>query len=145
MHVGCRSKCGRTLFCGHICEVDCTRNCPPCSKRCGNYCVHSKCANTCDEPCKPCKEKCKWRCPHFQCTKLCGELCNRQRCNEPCDKLLKCHHPCIGLCGEKCPKRCRVCHADEVTEVFFGNEGNQIKFFPFSLESNRVSMIQSPF
>lgn len=35
---------------------------------------------------------------------------------------LKCTHPCIGLCGEPCPKKCRICNRDEVTEIFFGTE-----------------------
>ena len=53
---------------------------------------------------------------------MCGEPCNRGRCDEPCKKLLPCKHPCIGLCGEPCPKKCRECHKDEVTEIFFGTE-----------------------
>ena len=53
---------------------------------------------------------------------MCGEPCNRKRCNKPCTKLLPCKHGCIGLCGEICPKKCRECHKDEVTEIFFGNE-----------------------
>jgi hypothetical protein len=35
---------------------------------------------------------------------------------------LKCGHPCIGLCGEKCLSKCRICNRDEVCEIFFGNE-----------------------
>ena len=41
----------------------------------------------------------------------------------PCTKLLSCGHRCIGLCGEICPKKCRECHKDEVTEIYFGKEG----------------------
>ena len=41
----------------------------------------------------------------------------------PCTKPLPCGHPCIGLCGEVCPRKCRECHKDEVTEIFFGTEG----------------------
>jgi len=37
-------------------------------------------------------------------------------------KRLKCGHPCIGLCGEICPRWCRKCHKKEVTEIFFGTE-----------------------
>jgi hypothetical protein len=36
--------------------------------------------------------------------------------------LLKCGHRCIGVCGETCPDKCRVCHHDEVCEVLFGEE-----------------------
>lgn len=67
-------------------------------------------------------EPCRWRCEHIICTSKCGELCNRPPCNQPCRKQLKCGHPCIGLCGEKCPLQCRICDRDEVCEIFFGNE-----------------------
>ena len=40
-------------------------------------------------------------------------------------KRLPCKHPCIGICGERCPKKCRVCHKDEVTEVCFGKEDDE--------------------
>ena len=33
-----------------------------------------------------------------------------------------CNHQCIGLCGENCPDKCRICDAAEVTEIFFGTE-----------------------
>lgn len=39
-----------------------------------------------------------------------------------CDKVLPCGHPCIGLCGDPCPDKCRICHRDDVIEIFFGNE-----------------------
>lgn len=38
---------------------------------------------------------------------------------------LNCTHPCIGLCGEPCPKKCRICNRDEVTEIFFGTEDEE--------------------
>ena len=122
LHVKCQQKCGRDLVCGHTCKYPCASICPPCEEPCNNYCFHSKCPKKCYEPCSPCMEPCTWRCPHFLCTKPCGELCNRPPCNQPCEKTLKCGHPCIGLCGEPCPKKCRVCHHDEVCEVFFGTE-----------------------
>ena len=54
---------------------------------------------------------------------MCGELCEHVRCDKPCRKRLPtCGHPCIGLCGEKCPRLCRICDKDEVTETFFGTE-----------------------
>ena len=40
-------------------------------------------------------------------------------------KRLPCKHPCIGICGERCPKKCRVCHKDEVTEICFGKEDDE--------------------
>lgn len=60
----------------------------------------------------PCKDKCSWQCPHYNCTKLCNEPCNRPRCDQPCEKKLSCDHLCIGVCGEECPKLCRVCNED---------------------------------
>jgi hypothetical protein len=122
IHIACRQKCGRTLVCGHNCKFPCTKECPPCEERCQNRCIHSKCSKSCGDPCVPCNERCQWNCPHYRCEKVCHELCDRQRCNEPCRKRLPCRHFCIGLCGEQCPKLCRVCNRDEVTEIFFGDE-----------------------
>lgn len=122
LHVHCASKCGRTLVCGHVCTFPCAEECPPCLKKCENYCPHSKCPKNCYEPCDPCAEPCEWNCVHLRCTKKCGEICNRPPCNEPCLERLPCRHPCIGLCGEKCPKLCRVCNREEVVEIFFGTE-----------------------
>ena len=125
LHVRCQSRCGRTLPCGHECDFPCTPTCPPCMKECNNYCVHSRCPRRCYEHCMPCKEPCAWKCEHQSCTRLCGEICNRPPCNEPCKELLKCGHPCIGLCGEKCPNKCRICDRDEVCEILFGNEDEE--------------------
>ena len=125
LHVHCRSKCGRTLVCSHVCNFPCTPTCPPCMEECNNYCVHSKCQRKCYEPCVPCREKCKWKCKHYRCSRLCSQLCDRPPCDEPCKEYLKCKHPCIGLCGEKCPDKCRVCDRDEVCEIFFGNEEDE--------------------
>ena len=123
LHIQCQYECGRQLVCGHICKFPCTANCPPCTHPCNNYCVHSRCRKRCYEPCVPCMEPCQWKCQHFRCTARCGELCNRPPCNLPCPKRLsRCGHPCIGLCGEICPKKCRVCDREEVGEIFFGTE-----------------------
>ena len=122
LHVSCKSPCERVLICSHLCKEPCTNQCPPCKEKCQNKCPHSKCGQTCGNVCEPCKEPCLWACRHHQCTMPCGQLCNRPPCNEPCVKLLKCMHPCIGLCGEKCPKVCRICNKDKVEEIFFGTE-----------------------
>ncbi|XP_048585567.1 NFX1-type zinc finger-containing protein 1-like isoform X2 [Nematostella vectensis] len=123
VHQQCKSKCGRTLFCGHICQEPCTKNCPPCKEGCQNKCTHSECKKKCGEPCVPCAEPCAWKCRHYKCSKLCGEICDRPRCDKPCPyKIEKCKHPCIGLCGEKCPEKCRICDKDEVTAILFGDE-----------------------
>ena len=123
VHIPCTNDCRRTLFCGHTCSKACARICPPCTVKCSNYCEHNECSKKCGDPCDPCEEKCAWQCQHYECTKSCSELCDRPRCNEPCTKPLpSCGHPCIGLCGEPCPKKCRECHKDEITEIFFGTE-----------------------
>ncbi|CAL8088270.1 unnamed protein product [Orchesella dallaii] len=122
LHVKCQDECGKQLVCGHVCDVPCSTVCPPCKKPCFMKCEHSACKKKCGDPCSDCKEKCTWSCSHAQCTKLCGEMCDREPCNEPCPKKLKCGHSCVGFCGEPCPPLCRDCDKEELTEVFLGNE-----------------------
>ncbi len=122
LHIKCQKKCDRDMVCGHSCKYPCSSICPPCEEKCGNYCFHSKCPKKCYEPCNPCMEPCQWKCTHLKCTKPCGELCNRRPCDAPCKEVLSCNHPCIGLCGEKCPKKCRICDKEEVCEIFLGDE-----------------------
>ncbi|XP_039653022.1 NFX1-type zinc finger-containing protein 1 isoform X2 [Perca fluviatilis] len=121
-HYPCFHHCDRLLICSHKCREPCTRDCPPCQEPCENCCVHSKCMKPCGQPCAPCIEPCAWQCPHQSCSKLCYEPCDRLPCTQPCAKTLDCGHPCIGLCGDKCPSKCRICNHDEVTEIFFGTE-----------------------
>ncbi|XP_035244459.1 NFX1-type zinc finger-containing protein 1, partial [Anguilla anguilla] len=128
-HRPCGRPCGRPLVCSHPCAEPCTAECPPCRRPCQNRCVHSACRRSCGQPCAPCAEPCAWRCPHHRCGRLCHEPCDRPPCNRRCDKALPCGHPCIGLCGEPCPDRCRVCHHDQVTEIFFGQEDDPLAFF----------------
>ncbi|XP_043575226.1 NFX1-type zinc finger-containing protein 1-like isoform X1 [Chiloscyllium plagiosum] len=123
LHIPCSAPCQRMLVCSHVCQKPCTlTDCPPCGRPCENRCPHGKCPNKCGEMCVPCTKPCQWACPHSRCTRLCHEPCDREPCNRPCLQVLKCKHPCIGLCGEPCPSKCRVCHEAEVTEIFFGNE-----------------------
>ncbi|XP_017480047.1 PREDICTED: NFX1-type zinc finger-containing protein 1-like isoform X1 [Rhagoletis zephyria] len=122
IHINCAEPCNNILICGHQCEVPCRLECQPCSKRCELKCSHSICGKKCGIPCVPCKEKCSRGCKHRQCSKRCSELCDIEPCNEPCQKLLKCKHPCVGLCGDPCPPLCRICDKEELTEVFFGEE-----------------------
>lgn len=121
-HLPCRHPCQRPLICSHTCMEPCSGECPPCSRPCENRCIHSKCMKRCGQACSPCSEPCAWHCPHQSCGKLCHEPCDRPPCTEPCHKVLDCGHLCIGLCGDQCPTKCRICHRDEVTEIFFGNE-----------------------
>ncbi|XP_027002552.1 NFX1-type zinc finger-containing protein 1 [Tachysurus fulvidraco] len=122
LHKSCRQKCQQILPCSHKCCVPCSKFCPPCTLKCQNRCVHSVCMKKCGEPCVPCMEPCKWQCLHQSCSKLCHEPCDRPPCSKKCDKYLPCGHPCIGLCGDPCPDKCRICHRDDVIEIFFGNE-----------------------
>eukprot|EP00062_Callorhinchus_milii_P005522 gi/632945075/ref/XP_007887854.1/ PREDICTED: NFX1-type zinc finger-containing protein 1-like [Callorhinchus milii] len=122
LHTACRTPCKRLLVCSHECREPCTKECPPCTQPCENRCIHSKCSRKCGQLCIPCMEPCEWVCLHHSCTKLCHQPCNRQPCNKPCRQMLGCGHPCIGLCGEPCPNKCRFCNESEVTEIFFGTE-----------------------
>lgn len=128
-HFSCSHKCERLLICSHQCKEPCTGDCPPCQRPCENCCVHSKCMKPCGQPCAPCREPCEWQCAHHRCNKLCYEPCDRPPCTEPCNKTLDCGHPCIGLCGDKCPSKCRICHRDDVTEIFFGTENEPDAYF----------------
>ena len=122
VHVSCKKKCNRILVCGHQCKSKCSTTCPPCTEDCQNKCKHSRCTEPCGEKCIPCQEHCEWQCPHQSCRQVCSQPCDREPCKQPCRKRLRCTHECIGLCGEPCPKKCRVCNADEVKETFFGEE-----------------------
>ncbi|XP_073324275.1 NFX1-type zinc finger-containing protein 1 [Pagrus major] len=128
-HFPCIQQCERLLICSHKCGQPCTSNCPPCQRPCENCCIHSKCMNPCGQPCAPCIEPCAWQCAHQSCSKLCYEPCDRPPCTQPCAKILDCSHPCIGLCGDKCPSKCRICNHDEVTEIFFGTEDDPEAYF----------------
>jgi hypothetical protein len=138
IHQKCSSKCDRVLFCGHVCQSACSEQCKPCQMKCQNKCAHSKCAKLCYEPCSPCLERCTWKCEHFECGKLCHELCDRPACDQPCRKKLKCGHECIGLCGEPCPKLCRICQKEKVSRIFFGTEDEPDARFVFLKDCGHV-------
>ncbi|KAI5741810.1 hypothetical protein M8J76_017257 [Diaphorina citri] len=125
LHEMCKQKCGRVKICGHSCTVDCSALCPPCKLPCMTRCQHSKCNNPCGERCPPCQERCTWHCQHKQCRRKCSDMCGRSRCYKDCKKKLQCGHDCIGFCGEPCPPKCRICHEEEVTDIFFGTEDEE--------------------
>lgn len=125
VHVRCSKKCDRTLICGHGCRSLCSDVCPPCRLPCENKCSHNDCKKECGQPCDPCNEDCSWNCRHRACTQLCHMECDRSPCDAPCEKRLRCRHPCVGLCGEICPSLCRICQAGELTEIFFGTEQDE--------------------
>ena len=102
------------LPCGHPTREPCSSLMfPVCDYKCEYSCTHHKvcphCTHNCSQPCNPCKEPCSWICTHYQCSKKCHEICDRPRCNHPCRNTLPCKHPCIGICGEPCPRVCRIC------------------------------------
>ena len=92
---------------------------PTCHYKCEYSCAHRKvCTHKCSQPCNPCNKPCSWNCQHYQCSKKCHEICDRPRCDHPCTrKLKKCKHYCIGICGEPCPRACRVCKIREFQEM----------------------------
>ncbi|PFX31407.1 NFX1-type zinc finger-containing protein 1 [Stylophora pistillata] len=116
-HEFCQHQCGRLLICLHRCKGVCGEPCPPCNQSCAKSCPHGKCKKPCSQLCDSCTELCTWSCPHYQCKNLCGEECDRPPCNAPCPKKLPCQHPCIGLCGENCPKLCAICDAKKLSST----------------------------
>lgn len=128
VHKGCKLRCGRLLICSHICKRFCRIPCHPCVEKCENHCLHSTCPKNCGDLCTPCREKCSWKCLHYNCSKECGELCDRPMCDEPCDKILECHHRCRGLmCEEECI--CTECMKNDdhqpITDIWFGTEQDE--------------------
>uniref|UniRef100_T1J9V5 NF-X1-type domain-containing protein n=1 Tax=Strigamia maritima TaxID=126957 RepID=T1J9V5_STRMM len=111
LHAQCIKTCNRKQICGHVCTFPCAFICPSCDNKCSVQCDHRKCDKTCGQPCKQCNSKCTWICPHYKCSKKCHEFCDRPRCNESCLNVMKCGHQCIGMCGEKCPRLCKICNA----------------------------------
>ncbi|RWS05947.1 NFX1-type zinc finger-containing protein 1-like protein [Dinothrombium tinctorium] len=143
-HVECNEKCKRLLICGHECPNPCAQNCPPCERLCENSCKHgTSCKHKCGIACPSCKMQCGWKCSHMQCTALCSEPCNRKICSNACDKLLKCNHQCVGLCGDICPNICRICDKEKLEELFFGNENDPNARFTQLLDCQHVFEVKS--
>ncbi|XP_022092100.1 NFX1-type zinc finger-containing protein 1-like isoform X2 [Acanthaster planci] len=126
----CREPCRDELVCGHKCAGTC-HDCnqgtlhKPCAKVCnkqlicGHYCK-SVCGSVCSPDCTKCNEDlmqgtsqplaasppCKHNFTHHQ--------LKTNACVRPCDQLLQCSHPCIGVCGDPCPPFCNVCDKKSV-------------------------------
>ncbi|XP_030831943.1 NFX1-type zinc finger-containing protein 1 [Strongylocentrotus purpuratus] len=124
-HHPCIETCKKKLVCGHECALNCGAPCLSCEKKCPLRCRHSQCKHPCSKPCYVCMKRCTWKCEHFECKTLCCEPCDRPPCNKPCSKKRKCGHPCIGLCGEICPNKCRTCDKEDLEKRFFGTEDIQ--------------------
>ena len=129
LHVKCTKNCDKSLVCGHRCEQKCSAPCI-CYKQCPNKCPHGICGDPCCDICIDCAEPCVIKCPHRKCTKNCGQKCNVPPCNVRCNKIMKCKHQCMGLCGERCPNVCKICDPDnEYFQIFFGNENEEDALF----------------
>ena len=113
-----------SLPCGHPANVK--NSCisitfPTCDYKCEYSCAHRKaCVHDCSQPCDPCNKPCLWKCPHYICSKKCHEICDRPRCDHPCENILQCKHPCIGVCGEPCPRICRICRIQRFKDLCVG-------------------------
>ncbi|KAI0338622.1 hypothetical protein BDW22DRAFT_1362689 [Trametopsis cervina] len=110
--------CERTLYCQHLCGLNChtkEQGCnPTCQGECRQRCSHHHCDKPCSTPCAPCMESCMWRCPHHECPVACGSICARLPCDEPCQNKLDCGHPCPSVCGEDCNlQTCVMCLSED--------------------------------
>ncbi|KAH9499460.1 NFX1-type zinc finger-containing protein 1 [Bulinus truncatus] len=129
LHINCLQKCKKILICGHECKDKCN-SCPPCMQPCDVACQHSSCPKKCGELCISCVEPCTSGCQHIQCKELCFKPCLHSPCDIPCTKKLPCKHKCAGLCGEKCPRFCRICHKKELIDnSLYGYDGDQSTSF----------------
>lgn len=73
-----------------------------------------------------CQEECDWKCKHLKCSKLCSEPCDRVLCKHSSTRILiKCNHQSIGVCGEKSPSLCRICHKKKIESLDCGNKNVQ--------------------
>ncbi|KAF8770165.1 NFX1-type zinc finger-containing protein 1 [Argiope bruennichi] len=128
----CTAACDKLLPCGHQCNKQCAESC---AKECfvkmsvkSFVCGHevniacSGCNDPellmmkCKEPCRaelPCGHKCK------EAVHLAKNLAKSIVFIKTCPKILKCKHPCIGICGETCPTECRICDKEKVQEAYF--------------------------
>lgn len=116
-HGECKESCGKRQICGHICSSTTCGSCKHCYKQCENLCPHRRCEHPCFRECIQCKQKCPIQCPHRICSRLCYEECDKPPCKQPCPKLLKCKHPCMGYCGDPCPNLCLVCDPTKWSEL----------------------------
>ena len=116
----CTQIVEKSLDCGHTAKVECSSELPP-AEKCVKPCKKNlACGHECPLPCgKPCsKAKCSviveivTGCTHTtkaQCCKLSDHLyMSTLRCNEPCQRTLRCGHRCTAKCGEPCTTKCTV-------------------------------------
>eukprot|EP00347_Sterkiella_histriomuscorum_P021254 403334658 len=122
-HGICKEKVDNVFQCGHINKSTCGNQTMLCQLQCQTKCIHGKCPKKCFEPCVLCMDQCEIKCQHFECKRKCSQPCDKKLCQSRCSKNLKCGHRCVGLCGDICPKVCRLCQPNhEAFEIFFGTE-----------------------
>ncbi|CAF0839837.1 unnamed protein product [Brachionus calyciflorus] len=138
VHKNCDEIIERVMPCGHKSTIECWRRFEPCEKGCFYKCSHRFREISCHEPLMKCLKPCRNNCEHFICDKKCSDICDRPPCNEQCPKRLKCGHQCIGICGEPCPRLCRLCDRAKVTKIFFGNERNDKAKFVFLFDCRHL-------
>lgn len=138
VHVKCDQIITREMPCEHKSIIECWRRFEPCEKECFFRCKHRILEQSCYLPRSVCKKKCSYNCPHYKCDKKCTDFCDRPACNEACEKLLKCGHKCIGICGEPCPRLCRVCDRTKVTKIYFGTERDEKAKFVFLFDCKHL-------
>ncbi|CAD6191512.1 unnamed protein product [Caenorhabditis auriculariae] len=117
----CHAKCQKKLPCAHPCVKHCGEKCGDCESYCSTSCLHIKCGagqmgfgRKCKELCVLCCKPCDNKCAHRSCTKKCYEVCDVKACEEVCqERLTRCQHPCLGMCGEQCPPICGTCDVKE--------------------------------
>ncbi len=133
MHNLCPFKRQITRFCGHSFQTSCSGLMDDHSgnRKLTISCFHeSRHVNCSDEVFHICDEQCWWNCEHFECSKLCHEMCERPRCDQRCQKKLKCGHQCYGLCGEPCLTLCPQCHLRRFqTKLKSANHFNRKKLY----------------
>ncbi|OQR79981.1 NFX1-type zinc finger-containing protein 1-like [Tropilaelaps mercedesae] len=113
----CFQECGKTLFCGHRCASSCHTQCSPCCEPVHYECPHGKKTVPCmiSLYTTQCMHPAV-HCVHVACQNTCSSC--TCRCDEKCQKELKCggpSHRCVGLCGESCI--CVICDATSLSRT----------------------------
>ncbi|KAJ8259276.1 hypothetical protein COCON_G00182880 [Conger conger] len=114
---GCSLPCEFRLDCGHVCtrvchpydadhkKFQCRKPCPKILCELGHRCP-DLCYHQCDD-CRVLVEKVIPGCRHKQMVPCHLDPLDFE-CQMPCQKTLKCGHPCANSCGEVCTVRCAV-------------------------------------
>ncbi|CAL1546453.1 unnamed protein product [Lymnaea stagnalis] len=129
---GCVQVCAIRLDCGHsckrICHADdldhknamCSQKCQKVCDKCNQYCNgNHKCSQ--HDGCQRLMRKRIPICGHFQ-NVPCGMEANQFECQDPCQRILPCGHPCSDKCGRRHAHTEDMCkHTTEVTPKSCGH------------------------